>query len=119
MKVSEIRLLCEAIRSGVGLGLIPAWLVASDLAEGRIVRVLPDVEMTHSAFDHGIFAVFRRNDLILPKVRVFVDFLVEAFRRLDAEISQIAMSIRQQSVEHEVRAPDAMRWINPGGINRR
>jgi len=119
LTVSDASVLREAVCSGVGLGLLPAWVIAEDLDAGLVTRILPNVEMTHGGFDHGIFAVFRRTDQSLPKVRVFVDFLVETFRRRDEEISRVAMSTRQQSLEHGMRAPDAMRWITPSGISRR
>ncbi len=119
LAVNDTRTLHQAAISGLGLALLPAWMIADDLSTGKVMRILPDIEMTHTGFDHGIFAVFRRNDLILPKVRVFVDFLVETFRRKDSEISQIAMNARRQSVEHGIRAPDAMRWVHSGSLVRR
>ncbi len=117
--VNDASILHEAVISGIGIGLLPAWMAADDLATGRVVRILPNVEMTQTVFDFGLYAVFRKSDLILPKVRVFVDFLVETLRRKDAEISRIAMKARRQSAETDRRAPDALRWIHPKGIGSR
>ena len=117
--VNDAFVLHKAVAGGLGIGLLPAWMVAEDLAAGRVVRILPHVEMTQTVFDFGLYAVFRRSDLILPRIRVFIDFLIDSFRRKDAEIAQIAMNARRQSAETERRAPDAMRWIRSEGIGRR
>lgn len=116
LAVNDAHVLHQAVVSGIGLGLLPAWMVADDLAAGLVTRILPNVEMTQTVFDHSFYAVFRKSDLILPKIRVFVDFLVETFRRKDAEISRMAMNARRQSTESDRRAPDALRWIHPRGI---
>lgn len=117
--VNDAHILHEAIVSGIGIGLLPAWMAAEDLSAGRVIRVLPNVEMTQTVFDFGLYAVFRKSDLILPKIRVFVDFLIETFRRKDAEISRVAMQARRQSAETDWRPPDALRWIHPHGIGSR
>jgi DNA-binding transcriptional LysR family regulator len=117
--VNDAHILHEAVVSGIGIGLLPAWMAADDLATGRVIRILPNVEMTQTMFDFGLYAVFRKSDLILPKIRVFVDFLVETLRRKDGEISRIAMKARQQSAEMDRRAPDALRWIHSKGIGPR
>lgn len=118
LAVNDAHMVHQAVVAGLGIGLLPAWIVAEDLAEGRVTRILPNVEMTQAVFDHGLYAVFRRSDLILPRIRVFIDFMVDTFRRKDAEISRIAMIARRQSAETDRRAPDAMRWIHPQGLGR-
>ena len=116
LTVNDAQILHQAVIAGLGIGLLPAWMIAQDLAAGRVVRILPNVEMTQTVFDFGLYAVFRRSDLILPRVRVFIDFIIDVFRRKDNEISRIAMIARRQSAETEWRAPDAMRWIHPEGL---
>lgn len=119
LAVNDAHILHQAVVAGLGIGLLPAWMVADDLAAGRVTRILPHVEMTQTMFDFGLYLVFRRADLILPRIRVFIDFMIDTFRRKDAEISRIAMQARRQSAETDRRAPDAMRWIHPEGIGRR
>lgn len=115
LAVNDAHILHQAVVSGIGIGLLPAWMAADDLANSRVTRILPSVEISETTFDHGLYAVFRRSDLILPKIRVFVDFLVETFRRRDSEISRMAMNVRLESAETDRRTPDAMRWIHSGG----
>lgn len=118
LAVNDAHMVHQAVVAGLGIGLLPAWIVADDLAEGRVIRILASLEMTQTVFDHGLYAAFRRSDLILPRIRVFIDFLVDTFRRKDAEISRIAMIARRQSAETDRRAPDAMRWIHPDAFGR-
>ncbi len=118
LAVNDAHMVHQAVVAGLGIGLLPAWIVAEDLAADRVTRILPNVEMTQAVFDHGFYAVFRRSELILPRIRVFIDFMIDTFRRKDAEISRIAMIARRQSAETDRRAPDAMRWIHPQGLHR-
>ena len=70
----------EAALAGIGIALLPSWCVAEDLAAGRLRRVLPHWQVTPTTFDHGIYAVYQRTRQTPPKIRVFVDYLVQALR---------------------------------------
>jgi DNA-binding transcriptional LysR family regulator len=55
---------------------MPTFLVGPDISEGRLVAVLEDrVESNQK-----VYAVYPRNQNLAPKVRAFIDFLVEQFR---------------------------------------
>jgi DNA-binding transcriptional LysR family regulator len=58
-----------------GIVLQPDFLVAADLAVGRLVEVLPDCRGP----EIGIFAVYPSRKHLSVKVRALVDFLAEAF----------------------------------------
>lgn len=80
--------------AGMGLALLAEPNVAGNLADGSLVRVLPQWRFTNSTFDNGIFAVFRAGVPLPHKVRLFIDFLVQAFeaqeqRRLQAVAAPI------------------------------
>ncbi|MCH6591103.1 MAG: LysR family transcriptional regulator [Proteobacteria bacterium] len=62
----------------VGLGLIRVadFTVAADVQSGRLVAVLADYE-THT--ETNIYAVYPHNRHLSPRVRAFVDMLVDAF----------------------------------------
>lgn len=66
-----------AALSGAGLVLQPLFIVADDLAAGRLVQVLSD----HASAELGIYAVYPSRKHLSAKVRTFVDFLVA---RLDS-----------------------------------
>lgn len=66
-----------ALLGGMGIAYTPAFIVGRDLAEGRLVRLLPDWVDRSSA----VYAVYPHARLVAAKVRAFVDFLVEHFSR--------------------------------------
>lgn len=72
--------LLVASLAGVGLALVPDWSVTRELAEGRLVRLLPDYKVSHVEFENGVYAVYQQNRHLPAKVRLFVDFLVDLFR---------------------------------------
>lgn len=63
----------EAVLAGMGLSVLPDFAVAADLAEGRLVPVLPAWQLPSG----GIHAVFPAARFRPAKVRAFVDLLVE------------------------------------------
>lgn len=66
----------EAALRGLGLVLLPSYIVQGDLAEGRLVRVLRDFISEEA----DVFLIYPSSRHVTPKVRVFVDFLLDAFR---------------------------------------
>ncbi len=60
---------------GAGIDLQPTFLIADELASGRLVEVLPGWQ----AAELGIYAVYPSRKFVLPKVRALVDFLAGAF----------------------------------------
>ncbi len=66
-------LLREAVLAGQGIAVHSLWHVAEDLRAGRLVVVLPD----HPPPTSQISALMPARQLQPPRVRSFVDFLVE------------------------------------------
>ncbi len=63
--------------AGLGLAVLPEWMVLDDLGNGRLVRVLPDYRLAAQPV-HVLFP----NSAHLPrKSRVFIDFLAEHLGR--------------------------------------
>ncbi|MGE0331090.1 MAG: LysR family transcriptional regulator [Ramlibacter sp.] len=60
---------------GAGIDLQPTFLIADELADGRLVEVLP----AWQAMALGIYAVYPSRKFVLPKVRALVNFLAGAF----------------------------------------
>lgn len=65
----------NAAVDGLGVVLEPDFLVYEALRAGQLVRILPDWE-TDQLF---VFAVYPNRKFLPPKVRTFIDFLVEHF----------------------------------------
>jgi DNA-binding transcriptional LysR family regulator len=59
-----------------GIILQPSFLVGADLLSGALVEVLRQFR----AIEFDVYAVYPTRKYVSPKVRVLIDFLVEAFR---------------------------------------
>jgi DNA-binding transcriptional LysR family regulator len=68
---------CAALQ-GVGVALLPDYLVADDLRTGRLECLLPRWT-PRAPFGTKAFAVWLRNRHAPPTLRVFVDYLLERF----------------------------------------
>ncbi len=66
----------QAAVSGLGIILIPEDFVRPELGTGELVQVMPDwMPDTHS-----LYAVYPYHKEQSQKVRLFIDFIMEAFR---------------------------------------
>lgn len=59
------------LREGAGVGVLPDYMLASDVAAGRLVRLLPGWTLPQG----GVHAVYPNARYTSAKVRAFVDFL--------------------------------------------
>lgn len=69
----DMRLLREAAIGGAGISMLPSAVLAQDVAEGRLVRVLPEWRLT----DAGRLWLLHAPGPVAPKVRAFRDFVVD------------------------------------------
>lgn len=67
----------DALRAGFGLSLMPYPYVEDDLKEGRLQSALAD----WSTVETTLYAVYPSQQHVAPKVRAFLDFLIEEFGR--------------------------------------
>jgi len=65
----------EAALAGLGVALLPTYIVGDDIRAGRLRLVLPELEGPRMA----LFATYLPNRYLAAKVRVFVDYLVTMF----------------------------------------
>lgn len=68
-------ILREAAIAGMGITLQPDFIVGEAIADGRLLRILPQYDIPPIR----IFAVYASRSHLAPKVRSFIDFLVESF----------------------------------------
>lgn len=70
----------EAVRdlvlAGLGIGLVARYAVAQELRDGRLVQLLPDWKPV-GPFGQVAWALWAPQASLPPKMRVFVDYLVE------------------------------------------
>jgi DNA-binding transcriptional LysR family regulator len=69
--------LLNAAIEGRGIIYEPSFLVHQALRDGRLVRVLPD----WTSAEYSLFAIYPNRRFLAPKVRSFIDFLVEHIGR--------------------------------------
>lgn len=65
----------DALRAGFGLSLVPRPYVEDDLRQGRLETALEDWDSVETT----LYAVYPSRQHLAPKIRAFVDFLVEEF----------------------------------------
>jgi len=63
---------------GLGVALLPTFLVTPDLEAGRLTQVLANYEI-EGTVANDIYALYLPTRYVSPKVRAFVDFFVERF----------------------------------------
>lgn len=66
----------QAAVQGLGVILVPHEFVASELADGTLVKLLPDWQPD----SHALFAVYPFHKEQSPNVRLFIEFIVKAFQ---------------------------------------
>lgn len=69
----------HATLAGLGLARLSLYLIDEDLASGRLIRVLPD----YVDDDSDIVALYADKRNLAPKIRAFVDYLIERFRQVN------------------------------------
>lgn len=74
---SSLALNAAMLRGG-GIALLPTYIVGEALRRGAAVQVLPALRPQGYAGDR-LYAVYLENRFLPPKVRVFIDYLVETF----------------------------------------
>jgi DNA-binding transcriptional LysR family regulator len=65
--------------AGAGIVRVPSWQAEADLAAGHLVRLLADYEPAPVP----LHLMFQQSRLASPKIRAFVDYLVERWRGAD------------------------------------
>ena len=66
----------RAAEDGLGIALLPDFILEDALETGRLVELLP--EMRRPSL--GVFAVYPQGRYPQPKLRAFIDWLVEALK---------------------------------------
>ncbi|MBS1970938.1 MAG: LysR family transcriptional regulator [Bdellovibrionales bacterium] len=73
---NETLLLLEAVTEGLGIVMLPRYLVQKQIQQKRLVQILPDWELP----EIGLHIVFTNRKFIAPQVRLFIDYLTEKAR---------------------------------------
>ena len=80
LSVNNSELLRRAAADGIGMALLPDWLVQEDIESNRLIRVLPRYEANPGEMDIGIYAVYPTNRRGSTKIKGFTDTLAQALK---------------------------------------
>jgi DNA-binding transcriptional LysR family regulator len=67
--------------AGMGLALLPDWLVSDAISSGQLVKLFSDYEVTATDYDSAVWILYPSREYLPLKTRVFVDFLTQKFHR--------------------------------------
>ncbi len=81
LTVNDGQSLLNACASGLGIAYLPSFLYADMLRDGLVEDAMPELPEERQ----GIYAVYPPGRYTQPKVRTFIDFLVEAFKEKGPE----------------------------------
>ena len=73
--ISSAIALGQCAIAGMGLALLPNWLIEADLQAGNLVDVFPDYAVTARDFDTAAWLVYPARAYVPLKVRKFIEFL--------------------------------------------
>jgi DNA-binding transcriptional LysR family regulator len=76
----------DSVLEGLGLSLLPEYIVAGDLAAGRLVRLLPE----YKGKQRWLYAIYPRERQLPLKTSLFIDFLRDRFN--DCRWDELAVS---------------------------
>ncbi|MCL2344659.1 MAG: LysR family transcriptional regulator [Desulfobulbus sp.] len=75
LRINDDEALSQAVLGGLGLALLPTFIIGGELRAGRLVEVLPD----YLPVERSIYAVHLPDRHLPSKVRVFIEFLQQRF----------------------------------------
>lgn len=77
LKANSSEVLREAAMDGMGIALLPDWLVAADVQAGTLTRLLPDFEIGPNDTRSVVSAVYLPNQRGSRRVNAFINFVSE------------------------------------------
>jgi DNA-binding transcriptional LysR family regulator len=76
LRLNDDDALAEAVLGGLGIALLPTFIIGKDLQTGRLQAVLSDYRPVRQ---RHIYAIYLANRHLSAKVRAFIDYLLERF----------------------------------------
>ena len=75
LRINDDEALSQAVLGGLGLALLPTFIIGKDLQEGRLRAALSE----YIPVERHVFAIYLPTRHLPAKVRAFIDFLLERF----------------------------------------
>ena len=76
LQVNSSQIIADHVRSGMGVALLPTYLIGEDLQAGRLKPLLVGF---HPTVNSALYALYLPNRYMTGKVHAFLDMLQEAF----------------------------------------
>lgn len=78
LRTNDTEALRDATITGQGVALLPTWLIADDLRANRLTPLMVEMNWNIAAdIDSPIWGVYAPKKVVSPKVRVFLDFIMQ------------------------------------------
>ncbi len=65
----------QCVLAGMGLSLLPDWLVNKEIENGELIRLFPDYAVTATDYESSVWLLYPSREYVPLKVRVFIEFL--------------------------------------------
>jgi DNA-binding transcriptional LysR family regulator len=82
-RANNSEMLRRAALDGLGVLCVPSFIVGPDVRVGKLTRVMPDILPLP---ERNIYALYPQNHHMSAKVRLFIDFVAEAFAKPSWEV---------------------------------
>ncbi|MDQ0474285.1 LysR family transcriptional regulator [Labrys wisconsinensis] len=79
LRTNNAQVIADSLKAGRGAGPVQVLLVGDELADGRLVRILPDWEVKPTE----LFLTYPSTRFMRPVVRAFADFVVPRLRAVE------------------------------------
>ncbi|WP_329601771.1 LysR substrate-binding domain-containing protein [Paraburkholderia antibiotica] len=76
LQVNNSKIIADHVLAGMGIGLLPTYVVGRDIKEGRLVPLLPGYQANVNS---ALYVLYRPNRYVTGKVRRLIDLLIETF----------------------------------------
>ncbi|SAL19530.1 LysR family transcriptional regulator [Caballeronia udeis] len=85
-KVNVADAMVVAVKTGLGIGLLPVYTAMDGLSSGELKRILPD----YVSQEMDIFAMYLSREFLDAKIRTWIDFLREEIpKRLSDDVGKL------------------------------
>jgi DNA-binding transcriptional LysR family regulator len=79
LTTNNAQVLVDALKAGRGIGTAQVLLVANEVKQGQLIRVLPEYELMPTE----LFLTYPSSKFMRPAIRSFIDFAVPALRKIE------------------------------------
>jgi DNA-binding transcriptional LysR family regulator len=77
LRINDLDAQLIAAENGLGVALLPNWLVTESLKDGKLIRWLPEWRPQLTLAPSSLWFIYPPKRIVSSKVRCFIDFIVE------------------------------------------